>query len=206
MPLPEYFEAIENHIDSFFDESDEIAVFDEKDSPDFHLDVYWIKANTKREYNILLTNGISSLPMNTPNTNFSPYIELALLLPKSWELDDDKWKKDTNYWPRMLLKQFGRYPHDNNTWLGFGHTILQPSGKSIIGTEYKSTILLKSKTLPIEFQKIKYKQGYIEIYILFPLFESEQVFKEKNGTNELLNLFQEKGIDDIVDLQRKKCI
>jgi hypothetical protein len=44
-----YFEAIEDHLSSFINENESI-VFHEKESPDFHLDVYWIKPNIDRDY------------------------------------------------------------------------------------------------------------------------------------------------------------
>ena len=114
MALPEYFQAIENHLDKYFSDNDEIVVFDEIKSPDFHLDVYWVKPNENRNFHILLTNGVSSKPMETPNKDFSPYVELAILLPMEWELENIEWKRPENYWPISLLKGIGRYPHQNN--------------------------------------------------------------------------------------------
>jgi hypothetical protein len=170
MALPKHFEAIENHLDKFIKTDDEIIVFDEKKSNDFHLDVYWIKSNKIRNYTILMTNGISSVPLKTPDKIFSPYIELCILLPKNWNLKNDDWKKPENYWPIALLKNLGRYPSENNTWLGYGHTI--PNTEPIVGTDFIGTILIKSKTLQDEFQSIKYEKETIELYALFPFYSN----------------------------------
>jgi len=200
-----YFEAIENHLDEYIENSDEIIVFDEIESPDFHLDVYWIKPDKNRNFTILMTNGVSSLPMKIPEKHFSKYIELCILLPQNWDLDNNNWKNPQNYWPIELLKSIGRYPSENNTWLGFGHSI--PTGTPIIGTNFEYVILLKSKTLPDGFQKIKYYKENIELYTLFPLYLEEQNYKQKNGTNELLGLFEQKNIDDIINIKRENvCI
>jgi|TergutMp193P3_1026864.scaffolds.fasta_scaffold79008_2 hypothetical protein len=199
--LPKYFEIIENHLDKYIDNCDEIIVFDEIESPDFHLDVYCIKSDVYRNYTILMTNGVSSRPMETPEKKFSKYAEFCILLPANWNLKDNNWKNPKNYWPIKLLKSIGRYPSQNNTWLGFGHTV--SAGKSIIGTKFMSVILLKSKRLPESFQKIKYGEDTIELYTIFPLYLEELNFKEKNGTDKLLELFDKENIDDIINLKRK---
>jgi hypothetical protein len=201
MDLPTYFEAIESHLHEYIKTSDEIAIFHEKESLDFHLDVYWIKPNEHRNFTMLMTSGMGSIPLNTPNKMFSPYIELCILLPKDWNFENDNWKRPEYFWAIELLRELARYPHKNNTWFGFGHTI--PNVEPIIGTGFMATILLKSKTLPDEFQKIKYGDKIIELYTLFPLYSEELEFDEKNGTNELLELFDKNDISDIININRK---
>ena len=201
MALPKYFEAIENHLDHYFDKNDEIMVFDEKESPDFHLDVYWIKPNVNRNYTLLITNGISSVPLNIPDKHFSKYIELCIILPKEWDVKNENWRKPANYWPIELLKSIGRYPLEHNTWLGYGHTI--PEIKPIAGTKFVATILLKSKILPEKFQEIKYEKTKIELYTLFPLYFEELNYKKKHGTEKLLELFEKGKIYEIVNIKRK---
>ena len=199
--IPKYFEIIENHLDKYIGSCDEIIVFDEKKSPDFHLDVYWIRPDINRNFTILMTSGVSSMPLETPEQQFSKYIELCILLPPNWDLKDNNWKKPENCWPIKLLKSIGRYPSQNNTWLGFGHTI--STGEHIIGTKFMSVILLKSKSLPKNFQKIKYEKDMIELYTIFPLYLEELNYKRKNGTNKLLELFDKENIDDIINIKRK---
>lgn len=203
MSLPPYFKAIEKHLDNYFDKDDEIVVFDEIYSPDFHLDIYWVKANQKRNYHILMTNGVSSKPMNSPNKDFNSFIELVMLLPDTWQLENDQWKKENNYWPIESLKSMGRYPHENNTWLGFGHTVPEGEDKKIVSTDFVATLLLKSKSLPMKFQLIPFKKRFIDLYLLFPIYEEEYRFKKENGTNKLIDKFKENQISDIINIQRK---
>jgi hypothetical protein len=192
MALPKYFEAIENHLDKYFNENDEIMVIDEIESPDFHLDIYWIKPNKNRNYTLLLSNGISSMPFETPDKSLSKYIELCILLPPDWDMENDNWKKSNNYWPIGLIKSLGRYPSENNTWLGYGHTI--PRTEPMTGTNFMATILLKSITLSDDFQKIKYGKKTIEVYLLFPLFSEELEYKKINGTDKLLELLEKEKL------------
>lgn len=46
-----------------------------------------------------------------------------LFLPENWPTSSDAFKDDKYYWPIKLLKQLARFPHEYNTWLGYGHTI-----------------------------------------------------------------------------------
>jgi hypothetical protein len=41
---------------------------------------------------------------------FSKYIELCIILPEKWDMDNENWRKPINYWPIELLKNIGRYP------------------------------------------------------------------------------------------------
>jgi hypothetical protein len=149
MALPKHFEAIENHLDVFMGKDSDILVFDEIHSQDFHLDVYWIKPNKDRNYLLLMTSGVSGIPLKTPKKIFSKYIELCILLPKEWKLEKENWRKPKNYWPIEILKSTGRYPSENATWLGYGHSI--PTGIPISGTKFTGIVLIKSNILPDEF-------------------------------------------------------
>jgi hypothetical protein len=197
-----FFEIIDTHLDKFISKPDKnIAVFHEIESPDFHLDVYWIKPDANRNYTILMTNGVSSVPLKTPGKQFSKHIELCILLPSNWDLEKEHWKKPENFWPLDLLKTLGRYPSENNTWLGYGHSI--SIGKPIIGTKFTSIVLLKSKTLPDGFQRIKCGKDTIELYTLIPLYLEELNYKNNNGANKLIELFDEEDISDIINMKRK---
>lgn len=205
MALPKHFEAIEDHLDKYFTENDTILVFDEIESSDFHLDVYWIKPGEKRNYTVLLSNGISGIPLKTPDKSLAKYIELCILLPPDWDFENNNWRKPENYWPIGLMKGLGRYPLENGTWLGYGHTVQEI--EPMTGTDFMATLLLKSKTLyndfPDDFQRIKYGKTVIEIFLLFPLYTEELNYKKVNGTDKLLELFEKENINEILDVKRK---
>jgi hypothetical protein len=198
MAVPDNYDAIDNHLSMFFDEGDEIMFFHEKESSDFHLDVCVIKPNKEyRDYTILLTRGVSSMLL--PRDSISKYIELCILLPPSWDLDN--WKDEKNFWPLGLIRSTGRYPSENNTWLGFGHTI--PNVKPEPGTDFMGTLVTKSITLPDDFQRIKYGEDTIEIFTLVPLYIEELKYARDNGSDALLDLFDKENIGDIIDVNRK---
>ena len=200
--MPDSYRAIEQHLDRFFGEEDTIVVFDEKVSPDFHLDVYWIQANQKRNYHILLTSGVSSIPMNVPDPSLNSRIELFILLPPDWPFGIEQLQDERNYWPIGLLKDLGRYPHSHKTWLGFGHTVPEGQGKTIAGTRFAATLLKKSKTLPPEFQRAEFGDSFIDLLMLFPLYDEEYAFKRVAGIEGLEAEFDAANIADIIDVTR----
>ena len=199
---PDSYKAIEQHLDRFFGDDDNIVVFDEKVSPDFHLDVYWIQANHKRDYHILLTSGVSSMPMNVPDLSLPGRIELFILLPADWPLEMEQLQDERNYWPIGLLKDLGRYPHTHGTWLGYGHSVPEGQGRTISGTRFAATLLTKSKTLSAEFQRVPFGDSGIDLLMLFPLCAGEYAFKRAAGMAGLSAVFESKNISDIIDTSR----
>jgi hypothetical protein len=48
-----YLESFKNHLDNYFDEKDKIFIIHERESEYFHLDIYWIQPNEKRNFSLL---------------------------------------------------------------------------------------------------------------------------------------------------------
>ena len=196
-----YFEAIEAHLAKFIN-SNECIVLHEKHSPDFHLDIYMIKPNEYRPYYLLLTNGISSNPVSTPNNKKNTYIELTILLPTTWKFDSENLKKEHYYWPIKELKSIGRYIHNNKTWLCEGHIIEKENANTIDQTYFKGHIVIKSITLPDDFCQIPWDDKIIQVFTLMPLYLEEISYINSNGLKELYRKFRESEISDIVDIKR----
>ena len=78
-------ELFDSHLDRFV-EDDEVIVFDDIESKDNHVDVYWIKPNLEyRPYSILVTCGMSRFPMILTNGNksvnqVSNYLQVTKLI------------------------------------------------------------------------------------------------------------------------------
>jgi len=198
MNLSESHKIVADHLHKYCTE-DEYMIFHEKESKFFHLDIYWIKPNEYRNYNLLLTNGISALQFDTPDKSLTGYIELCILLPPDW-ISDNNWTSLEKNWPITLLSRIGRYPFQNKTWLGFSHTI--ETGDPLPGTNFEALILLKSTSLPENFQKIAYGENNIEIYTVFPLYMNELNLVRNKGLKELMELFDKEKFNDIIDINR----
>lgn len=189
----------------FFPNDENILVFDEIESQIIHRDIYFIKADDNRPYHILLSCGMSALPMNVPEDfNETKFAELMILLPKEWNLEYESFNDEKNYWPIRLMKEMMMLPHENNTWLGFGHTFgFEEDDEFAESIGFNSIMLAYSMELSDDFTKINYENKSIQIYSMIPLYKEEVEFKKINGANALLEKFDEFNIEEIVKVGRK---
>ena len=94
-------------------------VFHELESDALHIDVHYVPASKQRPFDLLVTSGMSGLPMATPReASDRRYAELVALLHPGWLLASER-----HSWPVQMLVDLARYPHRNKTWLGCGHSV-----------------------------------------------------------------------------------
>ncbi len=200
--IPNSVEIIDEHLDNFFD-SEEILVLHEKESEVIHSDIFIIKPAEDRNYNLLLTCGLSASPMKVPSDlDHLKFAEITMLLPTNWKLDYDDFADENNYWPVRALKQLSKYPHLNDTWVGYGHTIpLDDTHK--VNHNFDSVILLESITLPDDFTYVESEKKEIYFYSAIPIYKEELDYVLEHGTDKLLELFQQHNIDETIDIKRK---
>ena len=192
--------VLEDHIIKYFGEFQE--VFHELLSPDIHADIAIIPPDEKRNFYTLITMGMGAYKMNIPDglKEFRlERAELIVTLPSDWEIknNEENW-----YWPIRWLKILARLPIQEDTWLGWGHTI--PNGEPFAEDTGLSGILLLNPYSEDE------KAGSFELpngetvnfYQMFPLYDEEMDFKRENSAEELLNLFGN-DFEHVVDINRK---
>lgn len=203
-------EIFDTHLEKFVEEN-EVIVFDDIESKENHIDIYWIKPNLEyRPYSILVTCGMSRNPMNVPKGyEDKKFIEVAMLFPLDWDFSDINTKSDKITWPIYHLKSIGKMVADPKTWIGFGHTIgcNETKGNYFPGTGFNSTIIFPSIELPESFTKIDNQGKLVRIYSAIPIYPEELNYKLENNSNALIEKFNEFNIQEIVDLNRKNtCI
>jgi len=194
----EELDAVESHIEKFFGKVEK--VFHELYSPDIHCDVELIDPTPERNYYTLVTVGMGAHRMNIPERLLSNGIdraELIICLPPDWDFKS----KDDNYtWPLNLIKYLARLPGDNNTWLGYGHTV--PTGKLAANTDLSGCILLGIQDAPEGAAVCALPDAeQILFYQVIPLYEEEMNFKVENGTDALLEYMED--VDHVVDIKRQ---
>jgi len=206
----ENIECLEKHLSKFFS-SNEMTVFHEIVSLDFHLDVYFINA-ANRNYNILLTSGMSLLEMSVAsdikNRNDYLFAELMVLVPKTFEFGILHTGTEKNGWIISMLKQTARFPHHYDTFLSVGHTLQATEDMQTYDVEtiYVGCVLLPSVTFDKEFTEIKCGDNKINIYSLFPLYKDELEYKVQKGYDGLVDLLNKAKPKEIIDMERKNLI
>jgi len=199
----EHIEAIGAHIERHLGPVS--GVFHEIISDLVHIDVHVVPATEQFPYLRLVTSGMSDLPMTVPDevdADVPRYMELMVTLPADWPISQDAFEDERNYWPVRLLKGLARLPHEYDTWLGFGHTIPNghPSEPYAPGVGFDGAIVLPPVTPPEDFAELVLEDGkVISFMTIIPLYPEEMDLKLKKGAEALLDRFDAKNIQDVIE-------
>ena len=149
MPTEVYTEeemaAVEDFIETNF--GTYANVFHEVVSPDIHLDICIVDPTEERNYYMLVTLGMGAHRMNVP-AELAEYklerAELAIALPPDWKIHEDD---EEYYWPIHLLKSLARLPIEDDTWLGWGHTIDSRTNNYAKSTKLTASLIIGAHAL-----------------------------------------------------------
>lgn len=149
-----------------------------------HIDVYRFPPGFKgRDYYTLATSGMSNFRMKLPPGIDIKYARAELIFYCTEPKDDYA----------ELLRRIAHFPHDNNTWLGPGHTM--PNGTPpapVFGSAaldsfmFIPTIVSPDKDLP---NKIKLDADPVSFLWVVPITTAECELKLRKGTSAILDLF-----------------
>ena len=219
--LPELYSeeemlTVEKHVEKYFGPVEN--VFHEIISPDIHVDIYIIKPGPERNYYTLVTSGMGAHRMNVPEELAEHKLEraeLLICLPGDWELssDDETW-----YWPLRWLKILARLPLEQDTWLGWGHSV--PTGEPVAENAPFTCMLLMQPLLSLEEDDDDEKEGEahvcrlndgeeVNFYQVIPLREEEMSYKLQRDTDALLERFQDMfDVEDVavVNIHRPSAV
>ena len=181
-------DIIEKHIEHYYGNFE--FVFHEKVSPDIHVDICLIPPSEECNWYTLVTMRMGAHLMNVPNQLKEEQLEraeLVICLPEYWKLDKEHLKDEKWYWPIRLLKELARFPGENNTWLGWGHTVSY-DGPLSYTTELCASILINPPCGNVGGNTCTLPDGEeVNFYQVIPLYRDELEYKLKNGTQKLLD-------------------
>lgn len=200
-------EAIEKHMDGIFPGWGGF-VCHEILSDLVHIDVHVLREPEGDGY-VLYTTGMSDLPMNLPaeiaDQEDLKYAELYMILPGDWNVGEENLStKDMPYesfWPFQMLKFLARFPHEYQTWLGWGHSI--PNGPDYNpiceGVGFGGAVLAQPSLVP----PLETEEGKkISFYMVVPAYKEEIEYKLKYGMEGLNQRFMEGKLPMILDIHR----
>ncbi len=188
----------------------EATVFHELLSDTIHLDVLVYAATDERPFHVLVTQGMSALPMTVPEgAEEHRFAELMLALPRDWVMDGDEADEERWYWPMRTLKLVARLPHLHETWIGLGHTIPNghPAEPYVEGTKLCCVMAGPPLRFGEAFWKCETATGKtVRLYALVPLFEDEMQFKLEHGSDALFEKLDEREVDELLDVNRRSVL
>jgi len=203
-PEESSMEEISDHIEKYVGEIH--MVFHELISDQVHIDVHWVKPSKDLPFHTLVTSGMSDKPMQTPDDlEGCDYAELSICLPEDWKVSEEDFKDENNYWPLRWLKFLARFPHEYNSWIGYGHTIPNgnPPDAFADNTKMTTMALLPSIVLDEDFRTLKLENKSINFFTLLPLYNEEVDLKMKKGIEALFDGFDQHGVNDILQVDRQ---
>jgi len=207
LPSPDFYqEEIENHFGHLFPSfGSEGHVWHELLSPLFHLDIYIIDPSGKFPCYTLFTTGMSCLPMKvgegTPERRRElERAELMMFLPKEFPMNGSQ--KPETIWPMRLLQSLTRFPHENQTWFGGGHSIGPYDRPLAPDTEQCGCVFWQQSG---DLGKLVTRDGtVINFYLVIPLYPEEIKYKLSCDVNASWQMLQDLPL--IVDLQRPSLV
>ncbi|HEX2873264.1 MAG TPA: suppressor of fused domain protein [Polyangiaceae bacterium] len=188
----------------------EATVFHELLSDTIHLDVLVYAATDERPFHVLVTQGMSALPMTVPDgAEEHRFAELMVALPRDWVLDGDAADEERWYWPMRTLKFVARLPHLHDTWIGLGHTI--PNGHPAEPYAEGTELCCVMSGPPLRFSDAMWKCQVapgktIRLYALLPLYEDEMNYKLEHGSDALFAKLDERSVDELFDVTRRSVL
>lgn len=192
----EEMEAIEAHTTKWFGEHQN--VFHEIISPDLHIDLLVIEPRPGHDYYTIVTMGAGLHEMDVPDGYEGPKrAEFLINLPKDWDIHSEEEK---DYWPLRWLKILSRFSLQQDTWLGWGHTI--PAGEPFAeNTLLNSIALAEPLTFDEESLVGTLPNGEpVVFWQVIPLYEEEVQYKLRNGMEALEDVFG--TIPSVLDISR----
>lgn len=212
--VPQAFGAYAGEVTARFEETfpgRESFVFHEIVSDIVHIDVNIMRPTEDKPFYVLYTTGMSDLPMTLPDElrdrEDLKYAELLLFLPADWEFGKElalgKDLPSRYYWPVGLMMFLARFPHQYQTWLGWGHTIPNGPGYAPLDDSvgFSAAVLTGGGDGPLG--TLKTKDGkLIHFYMVVPAYKEEIQYKLKYGMEKLAELFQSGDFSMILDIRR----
>jgi tetratricopeptide (TPR) repeat protein len=188
----EELHCVEDHIIKYFGEFKN--VFHELVSPDIHVDILVVEPTPKRNYYVLITMGMGAHRMKVPpELEHLERAELLICLSPDWnvrELKNENW-----YWPLRWLKIMARLPLEENSWIGWGHTV--PNGEPFAdNTRFTTMLLLNPGAFDEAAAECKIPGGgVVNFYQMIPIYEEELELKINRGAETLLEAFEDDALE-----------
>jgi hypothetical protein len=186
------------------------TVFHELLSDTIHLDVMVFPATAERPYHVLVTQGMSALPMTVPEgAEGLAYAELMVVLPPDWVIDGEDAKEERWYWPMRTLKSVARLPHLYETWIGFGHTIPNGDPPEPYDESTKQCCVMVSPSVMFgeDLHECRMSdQKVVHLYSLIPIYEDEMRFKLEHLSEALFEKMDARDVGEVIDPNRRSVL
>lgn len=202
-------EAIQDHIEKYLGPIEN--TLHEIVPGEIPLKVHLIPPSSDFNFNILVTDGMSNVSMNTPEGKEKlKYFELAICLPHDWKIDNDNIRNMENYWPIKLLKDMAIFSHEDKSYITYGDVITNTKNHVPYAENTKLCAALFSVSKLVKDEKFHILRTIgkdINFCFVIPIYKEEAEFQLQNGSPALYKLFHEKKINiDVINPDRPNAV
>jgi len=191
-------EIRERHYDEFFGESD--TVLHEVLPLVPHIDVYRYPPTSTRNFYTYVTGGMSDLPMHSPEETGRDCRRVELVF----------YSESENKLYAEWLRTLAHFPHDNHTWLHWGHTMPNGTpptplfGEGPLNTMiFMGSILRPDNTLG---ELLSIDSDPVNLVWVVPITQAECELKLEKGVSAIYDLFDEHKHPHVFCGQRKSYV
>ncbi len=150
-----------------------------------HIDVYQFAPRGKRQFYTYVTGGMSDLPMNSPEELAANYRRVELVF----------YATEDNEEYSHLLRQLAHFPHNNATWLHWGHTMPygDPPAPLFGAGPLDSIFFMPSIVQPDSHlgERLTLDSDPVNLVWCVPITSAECQLVLDSGTDALYDLFEE---------------
>jgi hypothetical protein len=193
-------EGVTRHFEEILGPID--IVFHEAKSRFVHVDVHRIAVEEGEDVCTLFTTGMAEKPMNVPSDVQEPdeyrYAELVLHLPADWPREWEDLKTAETWWPVGTLIQLARLPHERESWVWGGHTLLNGDGSILpyagdVG--FCAALVCPSYLLPDDAELVNLSDGrQVVLLTLAFIYLEEYEFCVEHGAEAFLDRVENFGL------------
>jgi hypothetical protein len=191
-------------------------VFHELQSDIVQIDLLVVEPHEGRPFSTLITCGMSDRPMRVPIEDPDDlarvpelrFAELLVCLPADWPLTPEAFLQEEHYWPIRWLKRLARLPHQQQGWLGLGHTIPNgdPPQPFAANTRFCCWMIDQPISFADKLPKHQVKDKSINFYAVIPLFDEEVRFKLARGSAALGQALDRASVAELINLNRPSVV
>jgi uncharacterized protein len=167
------------------------------------VSLHEIDPKHERSYRMWVTSGMRNKPMGfSSQKGKNTYAELLIKLPYDWAIRKG-FKRDTqSFWPLNWMRKVAHMSHLYQGSIEEG--VMIPNGEPAAPFSSQTDLCWFLLAPMNEYSPIKVDGKEVSLLTLIPIYTEEREFALEHGYKELLNLMNEKGITDIVNVNRQK--
>lgn len=170
------------------------------------IDIAHVTASELRPVHTLITVGFSKVAMPVPRDEEGPArIELMMVLPRTWKLDEASLRDEQWNWPLEHLRRIARSSIDSSRWLGWGQVLPngEPPEPLVAGTRLCGFVIVPSLHVPPSFYQLRTRIGDVVFFAAVPLYAEEMQLAREQGSSALFEKLLDHDVRDLVDMKRR---